>query len=1479
MPTRGISRLLVFLACLVAPLAAHAAVTNPGKWTQATRWRRGLTPSDTGTLEETAVSLMLLALPDSAGQTQARVLWFHDDHPGLHQADPHFVYGGFWDWRAPSDSLLRLGYFPDTSQATGSLRAGRFPSPGYHIFCSTLAQLDDDAGYGRALVVAGTSEAENGSREARIYDSRTNSWQATANTLAVGRWYPSVVGLPTSDNRKLVLSGSRFKEMYLFSGATLDSNVYRLAVSHSPESLGTVVPAPWTATDRRPVPRRGLTSNWSSGATEVYFGGMDAATGDLLNDYWLLRPDWNVAGDDYAFKWEKKHLAPLSQQPSPRAFHSAAMATGDVLIISGGQLTVSADGGPTNQIWTAALNGAGQVVWTLRTPTADSDAFPARFGHAAYYHKNFHRTFVYGGTGGLTAAPSDPDVYAMELVGVDEVRIKRCAVQGGSVSPTPRAYFASGPIERRIRQSLLAPSDTMTAAGLCVYGGRTGTTAASASAELYVAWFIDSVTVRWQLVNQEAAVGSSLPDARSFASGTGAMNTGEFFLAGGLDAAGNAREDVYSFHAMCSDPTLDVCPSADFVAMWENRASLGHPVWGHSLQARVDDTFARIAESYDPATNSFTSWPNTTLLQDWYPQLHVIPGSGAGRIFSPGPGMPNASSGSYNSWRLDVATGAWSLLPLAGSSFRGGSSVQYRPGKVMKCGTRDTDVLPYPPLAIGTTATIDITANSPAWAASGAMALGRVNFNLVMLPDGNVLATGGTGWRDNQDNLLPRRRPEIWDPTLNNNAGAWQGAGLTGVQLDTSTVARTYHSTAVLLPDGRVLCSGGNAHDRAAEVGQPWRYDQFKTDIYSPPYLFTAEGDPALRPTLRSAPRHVVYGQEFVVSVGGSDEISAGCLIRAGATTHGYDQSQLYVPLSFTRVGPIGIEQRYYQTTVPTDPATAPPGEYLLFVLNANGTPGVARWVHVGHTAPDAGYPTRVTDLTRECADTLGVVRLHWTAPGSDIGSLVPVRVSEYDVRSDTLWMTGDTAGELVPAEVGPGQPLVAVDHARVAGLTYGRTYYFRLRAKNTAGHWSEWSDQMAFTVLNEECGGSGGGGGGGGGGYYEGDFSRHGDMRFSATYRNPGGSSPDSSWLENTLLPNVALNVTKRDRIRLPFGPRWTESGARVRLSRSGSRSTHFDAVRLLAVDYAEGEGTFLAGGELVGGVTHDPFRVTHADGRDLTDLFVSGGAFEGHEGDTLYADLGADGPGSLVLTASKALLVRAPDRTGIDLASEVGGEWTDVGHHEVRAHASDEVFAAPNARRVRLAFRGPHRLEGLGRFTPGAPLTVTAYEPAAAEHSRLGEVTAAFAAEGEGTTLASGDQLLADFAASPAPDGTRREWYLEVTGAHMEGGGGVQAAKLASLTAPPASFALLRNRPNPFTGTTTLGFDVPRRTHVRLEVFDITGRRVAMLANRDYEPGRFTLEWDGRTSSGTRAAAGVYLYRMTAGAFREQRHMVLVR
>jgi len=268
-----------------------------------------------------------------------------------------------------------------------------------------------------------------------------------------------------------------------------------------------------------------------------------------------------------------------------------------------------------------------------------------------------------------------------------------------------------------------------------------------------------------------------------------------------------------------------------------------------------------------------------------------------------------------------------------------------------------------------------------------------------------------------------------------------------------------------------------------------------------------------------------------------------------------------------------------------------------------------------------------------------------------------------------------------------------------------------------------------------------------------------------------------------------------------------------------------------------------------------------------------------EGREGDTLYAEFGQDAPGSLALSTSKAHLVRAPDRTGIDLAGESATGWVAIGHHDVRERASDEVFDAPTLRRVRLAFRGVYRLEGVLRFTPGAPVSVTGYAPVAAEHSRLGEVAERFAL-GEGTALSPGDHLLVDFAASPPAEGTTREWFLDVTGTHMEAAGGAQGAKLAGQgEALPTAFALARNRPNPFTGVTTLAFDVPRRTHVRLEVFDVLGRRVATLANRDYEPGRFTLEWDGRTSAGTPARAGVYLCRMSAGSFRQKQHLVLVR
>jgi flagellar hook assembly protein FlgD len=92
------------------------------------------------------------------------------------------------------------------------------------------------------------------------------------------------------------------------------------------------------------------------------------------------------------------------------------------------------------------------------------------------------------------------------------------------------------------------------------------------------------------------------------------------------------------------------------------------------------------------------------------------------------------------------------------------------------------------------------------------------------------------------------------------------------------------------------------------------------------------------------------------------------------------------------------------------------------------------------------------------------------------------------------------------------------------------------------------------------------------------------------------------------------------------------------------------------------------------------------------------------------------------------------------------------------------------------------------------------------------------------------------------------------------------------------PVVFALMQNQPNPFDRTTKFRFDLPQRTRVRLEIFDLQGRRVRVMANAAYEAGRWSVDWDRRDAAGSLMLAGIYLYRLEAGPFRSQRKMVLL-
>ena len=157
---------------------------------------------------------------------------------------------------------------------------------------------------------------------------------------------------------------------------------------------------------------------------------------------------------------------------------------------------------------------------------------------------------------------------------------------------------------------------------------------------------------------------------------------------------------------------------------------------------------------------------------------------------------------------------------------------------------------------------------------------------------------------------------EIWHP----ETGLWTGVA-------SNAVTRIYHGATLLLPDGRVLFTGsGDASGLK---------DEKNYELYSPPYLFKGP-----RPTIvGTLPPHVTYGQTLKVESPEGFTIGKVNLIRFSSVTHAFDQSARLVPLTFVPGG------RGVTVTFPTSRSAAPPGPYMLFLVNADGVPSEARIV------------------------------------------------------------------------------------------------------------------------------------------------------------------------------------------------------------------------------------------------------------------------------------------------------------------------------------------------------------------------------------------------------------------------------------------------------------------------------------------------------------------------------------------------------
>jgi Domain of unknown function (DUF1929) len=281
-----------------------------------------------------------------------------------------------------------------------------------------------------------------------------------------------------------------------------------------------------------------------------------------------------------------------------------------------------------------------------------------------------------------------------------------------------------------------------------------------------------------------------------------------------------------------------------------------------------------------------------------YPRTFLAPN---GKIFL---------AGEFAATKYLDPTGTGSWIPVATRRYGQrdyGAAVMYDKGKILYVGGGRTT---------NTAEVIDLNLAAPAWQWTGSMAFPRRHLNATILPTGRVLVTGGSSGTSFNDYTAPVHAAEMWNPAT----GLW-------TTLASNAVNRVYHSTSILLPDGRVLHTGSGD-------GGP---DQRSAELFSPPYLFKGA-----RPVITDAPQSVVYGTSFSVSTPQAADIANVTLIRLGSTTHAFDMNQRFQRLPFTRAsGGLTV-------STPTSRNRTPPGHYMLFILDGNGVPSVAKIVRIG---------------------------------------------------------------------------------------------------------------------------------------------------------------------------------------------------------------------------------------------------------------------------------------------------------------------------------------------------------------------------------------------------------------------------------------------------------------------------------------------------------------------------------------------------